>query len=210
VVFSQASALRPWLVSYVGAYVGSSALLGPTAVNLLEEPATVPDDPAAIPQEVASFFQHLDETGSQTGMPSGLTDSGITKELIAASLQARANYALSHFTGHYTHTVDSVSGIFPGSDPGGDLICDAMTVIDEITPAPGYAIAQTEANPDWGNQLAPGDYGSLTVTDLHDQCFDEQTGGSISLSQIARGATLQITFAGGMEGPWLQSVVVES
>jgi hypothetical protein len=181
VVFSQASASNPWLVSYVGAYVHSSALFGPTAVNLLEEPATVPDGPTTIPREVAFFFQNLDQTGSRTGMPKGMTDSGIMKELIDSSLQTRANYALSHFTGRYTHTVDSVSPIFPGPKPGGDLICDAMTVRDVITPAAGYAIAQTEDHPDWGNQLGPGNYGSLTVTDLHDQCFDEQIDGSMAV-----------------------------
>lgn len=192
VVFTQASASSPWLVSYVGAYTGTSAVFGPTAVNLLEEPTPVPKDPTLIPQEVASFFQDLDESGSQRGLPSGLLDSGITKQLIDASLQSRAEDANSHFTDRYTHTIDSESPIFPGPNPGGDLVCDSMTVTAVITPASGYAIAQTEDQNPWGNQLAPGDYGSLTIATLHDQCFDEFVDGSIDMV-IDIAGTLSIT-----------------
>lgn len=178
-VLTQASSSSPWLVSYVGAYVNGTAVFGGAASNEIRQPLAVPTDPRAIPQKIAAFFQALDETGSLPPIPAGLVEDGIVKAGLSSSLQLLADRSAAHFSDHFTHTIDSVSAVYPGSGDTSAIVCDAVRMTDVVTPAPGASILQSADRHDWGNQLAPGDYGSLTITVLHDECYMESTDGSI-------------------------------
>jgi len=179
VVFNQTGAGQPWLVAFLGYYIGGTPLLGATPTNLLQAPSALPQNPASLAQEYASFFQEVDQTDRLPALPSGFVQGSVEQQLVTGSLQGDA-YDLAHnLANRYTHRVAAISSVFPA--PEGDLVCSTIEMTDVETPTAGTVITQPADQSTWGDLLAPGTYQSLTSRATDQPCFYELTDGSVYL-----------------------------
>jgi hypothetical protein len=179
-MFTRASPNRPWLVTYLGGFIGGSPLFGRKSLNYERRPSPEPQSPARIPQEFANFFQQVDQSGSAPPLPKGFVNEGIISENIAGDEQLHQSRKAADYTDVYSHTVTQVSPAFAA--PQGDVVCAAMDTGDAITSEPGSPMVQPQNRGQWGTLLAPGSYRSLSEHLVFDTCFLELFGsGNIEL-----------------------------
>src|SRR4029079_8635541 len=74
--------------------------------------------------------------------------------------------------GHYRFYVDPHDPLVQFAEGGGGaLACQAVREVVVYTPRPGYVVHQDDAQSNWGNLLAPGNYRSLTSRSTWQTCF---------------------------------------
>jgi hypothetical protein len=176
VVFSQTGPTQPWLVAYLGGFVGAGPLLG-SAQNVQTGPGHVSSAITKAPEDFAEFFQTLDQTGKTPALPDGFRNDGIMKEAITGSEQSYDDRQHAHLSDAYVHSVADVSPVF--ASPYGDLVCITMDIGDVVTPGQGSTIRQPTNRSQWGNLLAPGAYSSVNIRSVFDVCFFKETDGPV-------------------------------
>ena len=183
-VFSRASALKPWTVTLATGYANNS--IGPPIVYVGPVPsgafnAALPAthvDLNALPAELASYYKHWATTGTAP---------------------ADAQFAPGYFTSYkggdvYVHgETDGIAGIHHtvySADPTTDgewsfagesfeltpqdgwiLSCGTVRYEDVSTPVDGTLLNQPPDQSTWGPTLPPGRYSQITQWGLHESCF---------------------------------------
>lgn len=178
-VFTQAAPTAPWLVAYVGSYVGGSPILGTPGINEQSPAPAVPTDITQAPGAFAAFFQTFDQTGKMPPLPAGFVDDTFLQQIIAQGKGSLENDANEHQKIVFHHAVVSMSPVF--ASIGGDVVCAALDTNGDVTTKSGAPIVQPPDYSQWGHLLAPGSYSSVTQDQEFDVCFFEATDGSIQL-----------------------------
>ncbi|HXQ75943.1 MAG TPA: hypothetical protein VN791_05550 [Acidimicrobiales bacterium] len=178
-VFTQAAPTAPWLVAYVGSYTGGEPVLGTWGTSLQAAAPPVPSDITAAPQELADFFQVVDQAGMVPALPPGFVDDTYLKQTVSQAQQDVDNRAQLHQEVTLTHTIEQISPVFAST--GGDVVCADMTLSSVTTSARGGSLVQSPDYHPWGHLLAPGSYPAVTDLERYDVCFFEDESGTIQL-----------------------------
>jgi hypothetical protein len=186
VVFTQASAGAPWLVSDFGAYYNGAPVLG-TNTNDADAPVLVTTPITTVANAFAQYIQTVDTTGNTT-YPSGIVAGQYIEESIT-----NQQWTLDQQNGWkaaWTHTVDGTSSAFAiPAYPGNVLACFAMGFQNVTTSIKGTAIVQPADQNVFPRLLAPGSYSSVTTTGVADLCFLEYPDGTARLLTNYAGDT---------------------
>ena len=177
VVFGQAAPGQPWLVAYLGAYDVAGPLFSTGGGSGNGPPQTLPNPLTSVPSEFQAWAQRLDTTGVGNPLPPHFGSSGISSEVVAGTARNHAYAHANGLTETFSHHVDGVSPVF--GTPSGNLMCESMTVTEQVDSKSGDRIVQPSDRSIWTAALPPGVYRTLKTTEEVDTCFLEQPTGTI-------------------------------
>lgn len=188
VVFTKSAATEPWLVAYFVRYAGtmkylSRSVVGSAPPTLL--PITNADD------QLVNFLTAMVTTGTPPP-DDDWTVSGSLADELQNYLQTKSDIAAEGAQQQTSFEALDNSAAF--AYPEGDIVCSTYASHSTVTPLPGRSpITQPSNQTEWGDQLAPGTYSSLTKLGIHDVCFSIDT-----RSNPQTNDTETISFQGGV------------
>jgi len=170
VVFTQASATAPWLISFMGAFNEGSAILGTPATDTLAAPspasaAMANADGAAL----ATFLDHLD-ANTNPSPPPGFLVPGWLASVISEENQGLATETKDGDVSTTVHAVGTPSLTFAG--PYLALECFPISFTATYRNANGTPLVQPQDQDGFGLFQAPGTFSSITQTGVNDWCLD--------------------------------------
>lgn len=178
VAFSQSGAGRPWLVSYLGAFIKGSPVFGTDSSQFMTGAASpVPWPLAQAPGQFAAWFQQLDQTGTPPPLPAHWLESNVMKENAVGSQSTVVNDRALGYTDTFSHSIAGTSPLF--AIPGGQVVFATLTLTRTVTPPAGHTITQPADRSTWGQLLAPGSYHRLVFHETIDIALGETTSGTI-------------------------------
>jgi len=161
--------------------------MGSPPTNTIQAAPSVPVSMTTINQQLATYFQSLDTTGTGT-LPSDF-DADIYMEQMTQRLEGiYAQYSTEGYAQSGTHTPGAVSPVFDVD--GMAAACMEMNS-QEVKSATSKSgpVVQPPDRSQWGQQVAPGSYSSITESDFNINCFVETTAGTVWLITSWGGAS---------------------
>jgi hypothetical protein len=176
-VFTRASATAPWrlnLATGFAAVKGQVAALGQPVVNA-DGYAQLPDRTAravAATQAptLAAYYQAAKNTGEVPAnpfQPSPWTTTTVTA--IAAHRQDTVQ--TNGLRGHFRYTATGKDPVFSVLSGDQTLTCTVIRISSSYTGQAGQYPQQSADRRNWGPDLAPGTYQSITFADVAQTCF---------------------------------------
>jgi hypothetical protein len=144
-----------------------------------------------VPAQLADFFTQEVTTGSAPAGDNWPIEGMIGEEL-QNYLDTKASVAAG---GDQQQTVfEAVDHSIAFAYPKGDIMCASYQSFSTVTPLAGQPpISQPADQSQWGDQLAPGIYSSLSKLGMHDVCFSVDT-----VDNAVTDMTAPISFSGGV------------
>jgi hypothetical protein len=188
VVFTKSAAESPWQIAYFVRYAGTDKYL---TRSIVEAAPPAPFDISERPAGLAAFFTAMVTTGTP---PPG--DDWVVVNALDDTLQdylnTKADVAAGGDQQQTTFTALDHSIAF--AYPKGDIMCASYNSYSTVTPSvAGQSIVQPQDQSQWGAQLPPGTYSSLTKLGMNDMCF------SVNITDNgSQSITAPISFQGGV------------
>jgi hypothetical protein len=179
-VFTKESAKAPWLISYLVSFIPSTGSIPDlSGTSIGAEPPPIPFDITIVGSQFASFFTTVFDTCSipaqswpQTGSMAQETNR------ILEDCQALPAEGLKE---SLTYQATAHSPAF--ALPGGDFMCGELRWTSTITTTTGKPVVQPADQSEFGPELAPGSFGSVTNDGVRDACwFGDVNGGAHPVS----------------------------
>jgi hypothetical protein len=173
-VAEQLSSGAPWkivlYVTYSGTVYASQPALGAGGYALTALPDTA-RHLETLPAEYATYLKALKDTGRppvSTRLDSGSFTTGLASTLYypPAEQEARGEHSTVTYQAAPSDPVWQFSAAY-----GSQVVCGTVRFSDQITPTTGRTLTQPDDYSNFGN-LAPGDYAAVTLTGLHNVCFE--------------------------------------
>jgi hypothetical protein len=180
-VFVKVDAQSRWKVAidtgYAGAWITDPPTLEsplPASGQIYNAPPPRPDwiDPRAVPQALASYWQHW--VSADSPLPNVQFAAGRWTTIQGANLEQGHQRELA--LGVVPHTqyfvdLDKDGAYQFAVAKGVDLECFAVRYTDPLTsPTPGGRLFQDTRRADYGALLPPGSYSTIVVSGLHQSC----------------------------------------
>jgi hypothetical protein len=187
-VFTKAAAKKPWQVAYFVRYAGTGTYISHSVVAPAP-PALF--DITEVPGQIANFFTSMVTTGDP---PPG--DNWPQEGALADTLDDYLNTKADVTAGG-----DEQQTVFNALDHSiafayakGDIMCATYDSTSTVSPAAGVtSIVQPEDQSEWGGQLAPGSYSTLSKLGMNDMCFSVDT-----MDDPHQSGVVPISFQGGV------------
>jgi hypothetical protein len=178
-----------WYVGWIAKYVGTTSTLPAGNTVGTSSPPVVAATLATPIQLLAQLFQSVRSSGAYPAAniwSSGLGMPGTEpKDTITALITAHSQALARHASDTVSYAASYLSPIFASAT--GWLECGVIGGAILETPARGSVLVQRANHAAYGGDLAPGNYASVTETDVSDFCVSVSSTDVVSPSGLTGG-----------------------